>query len=77
MHLLTFNETTALDCRYSHDIERIVQVCRNAGYVISAPDARRAWSAYSDSSCSSWESLPDDDSRIVQCVLNYCSEHSI
>jgi hypothetical protein len=77
MRLLSFNETTDLDCRYSHDIDRIVNVCRNAGYVISACDARRAWSAYSDSSSSSWTSLPDDDSYIVRRVLDYCSEQNL
>ena len=77
MHLLTFNETTDLDIRYAHDIERIVRACRAEGYVMSSSDARRAWSAYSDSNCASWYELPEDDSRIVQSVLSYCTEQSI
>lgn len=77
MHLLTFNETTDLDIRYAHDIERIVRACRAEKLVISSGDARRAWSAYSDSCCTSWHMLPDDDSDIVQAILGYCTEQAI
>lgn len=48
---------------YPHDIDRIIEVCRNRGYEVSRNDALLAWQDYSDSMCAGWMGLhkSDDD----------------
>jgi hypothetical protein len=76
MTTLTFNEPpTERDILSSGDIQKIVQVCANAGYTISARDARRAWEAHSEASCANWILLDSEpDEYIVMYVRARCEE---
>lgn len=75
MATLVFREEPhEYDSLHADEIERIVEVCRNAGFDISPRDARRAWEANSESSAANWLSLPDEDEYIVLAVRRYCEE---
>lgn len=64
------------DDRYAEDIERLVQVARDAGYLVRPVDARRAWEAYSETSCASWMSLTDEeDAHLLSVLLDRCETH--
>ena len=51
----------SLEVNHPDDIERMEQVLGAAGFECSQADLALAWKAYSESSCASWLSLPDDE----------------
>lgn len=54
---------------YAWDIERIVKVCAENDYEITADVARKAWENYSESMAAGWMSLPNDDRYLLNTVL--------
>lgn len=56
------------------DVDRIVEVCRDAGYEISPTDAQAVWEAASASMAAGWLMLPDDDADLLRDVRAYCRE---
>ena len=70
MRVLTFRYTSIVN-RFASDVDRIVEVCLNAGYYLSKADAQYAWEEYSDSLAACWLSLPDNN-KILDIVLGYC-----
>lgn len=71
-NLVFKEELTSRDLQSANDIERIVNVCGDAGFTITPRDARRAWEATSESSSANWLNLPDEDDFIVAAVTTYC-----
>ena len=62
-----------IEIRYSHDVERIIEICRAEGYSIDADTAQWAWERYSDSHAASWMSL-GNDYHIFSIIQIYCEE---
>lgn len=74
MKSLTFKPPEYLheEFRWHGDVARIVDICKQRGYHISANDAQHAWEEYSDSYAASWLILDDNDDDVFNTVLQYC-----
>ena len=59
---------------YGHDVERIVRVAAERGYILSPTDAQAAWEAFSESMAAGWLRLPDDDGTLWWNVEHYLTE---
>ena len=59
---------------YQRDINRIVSVCQDRGYVISPEDAQTVWETYSESMAAGWMGLPDTNTELFTIVLQYSEE---
>jgi len=56
------------------DAEKIQTALKNYNYDATVEQCIKLWELYSDSLAASWIVLPDDDFKIVSCVLEYFSE---
>lgn len=59
--------------QYTADVERIVRVCEEHGYVISCAEAKAAWAKFSADWNNVWLILPHKDHLIVEYLLRVCS----
>ena len=58
---------------FQKDVDKIIAVCKERGYDISAGDALAAWEEYSDSLCASWLSFPEQgDDEIFRIIYDFC-----
>jgi hypothetical protein len=60
---------------YQTDVGRIVEIFAERGYEISATDAEIAWTQYSDSMCSGWMSLDNEDMFVFSNCFRYFMEN--
>lgn len=60
--------------RWGDDVQRIISICYDRGYVISEADAQAAWEEYSDSMAASWLYLDDDADQVFTTIMEYCEE---
>lgn len=68
--LLADNENAAF--RHQEDVERIIRICAERGYIIDATTARAAWENYSDTMAANWLSLYEDDDLVFEAVMSQC-----
>lgn len=64
---------------YQSEVDRIVRICAERGWEISANDARAAWQAYSDDMCAGWMDMGEEgntnhDEMTFNIVRNKCRE---
>ena len=62
------------DDEFSEDVQRIIDVCLQAGFDIYDGDARRAWEKYSEGMAAGWMGLPEDDETLLNIVLSQTIE---
>ncbi len=63
--------------RYWDEVERIVEACRNNGYLVSAIDARWAWEKHSHDRSASWLVVNEGDDVITNHVRHYLDEEDV
>jgi hypothetical protein len=74
MKLLVSKNSAKCKFAYPHDVERIVEACRNQGYSITPSTANWAWEEYSDSMDAGWLHLDKDDVDVVANIMPYLVE---
>lgn len=58
-----------------HRADRLVDVCRRAGYVISLEDATRVWRNYSDMFAAGWMDIEAcGDEEVVAAIVSRCHQ---
>lgn len=56
------------------NIDRIVSVCFQRGYLISGQDAMVAWERYSDMFAAGWLCLPKEDDHLFNDIMTIMEE---
>lgn len=58
--------------RYQSDLDRMISVAAEAGYLLSADDAESIWNAHSETFCAGWLMMSIyDDYKILQVIKHY------
>lgn len=57
--------------KFKADIERMIIICANRGYLLTPSDAAWAWEQYSDGLAAGWLGLHSDDQIVFDCLMMY------
>lgn len=60
--------------RYPEDVDRIIQVCTEAGYEIDRSAAEFAWETQSNDFAAQWLGLPDSDEELLTIIRSHLEE---
>ena len=69
IRLVPITQDEDLNFRWWKDVDIIINVCKQNGYIVSKGDARKIWENYSDSVAASWLILPEKDEDIMRIIL--------
>ncbi len=61
-----------IKARFPHqeDVDRIVRVMKNRGYLITDETAYKIWEDYSEAVSAGWLILPKEDEELATIILN-------